>query len=180
MEKQESRRIQMTKLLIRSALIELMDEKNFERITIKELCERANVNRTTFYLHYSDQRSVLTDVKETVCKKTVAMIGEADFSDPTYFVEQFLTYIKENDRQFRILFFHDEGDTFRFSLMDAVAKELIQYLPTTADPQTDAFAFAYLMSGSLSIIIEWMKTNYERSARELAGFIFKINHSVKW
>ncbi len=180
MEKPESRRIQMTKALIRTALVELMGEKNFERITIKELCERADVNRTTFYLHYADQRSVLNDVKESVCRKTVAMIDEANFSRPTDFVEQFLKYIKENDRQFRILFLNDEGDSFRFALMDAVARELIPLMPTTDDPQNDAFGLAYLMAGSLSIIIEWMKTNYERSPRELAAFIFKINSSVKW
>ena len=142
MGKTESRRIQMTKALIRTALVELMGEKNFERITIKELCERADVNRTTFYLHYADQRSVLNDLKETVCRRTVAMIGESDFTDPTDFVEQFLKYIKENDRQFRILFFHDEGDSFRFSLMDAVAKELLQFLPVTDDPQKDGFILA--------------------------------------
>ncbi len=180
MEKTESRRIQMTKALIRTALVELMGEKSFERITIKELCERADVNRTTFYLHYADQRSVLNDVKESVCRRTVAMISEADFSDPTDFVEQFLKYIKESDQQFRILFMHDEGDSFRFALMDAVARELIPMLPATADPQADAFGLAYLMAGSLSIIIEWMKTNYERSPRELARFLFQINNSVKW
>ena len=180
MEKTESRRIQMTKALIRTALVELMGEKNFERITIKELCERADVNRTTFYLHYSDQRSVFNDVKDTVCRQTVAMIGEADLSDPTGFVERFLNYIKDNDRQFRILFMHDEGDSFRFSLMDAVAGELMQYLPVTDNPQNDGFTLAYIMAGSLSIIIEWMKTGYERSPRELAKFIYSINSSVKW
>ena len=180
MEKTESRRIQMTKALIRSALVELMEEKPFERITIKELCERADVNRTTFYLHYSDQRSVFNDVKETVCRQTLAMIGEADLSDPTVFVERFLNYIKDNDRQFRILFMHDEGDSFRFALMDAVAGELMQFLPATADPQSDAFTLAYIMAGSLSIIIEWMKTDYERSTRELARFIYRINASVQW
>ena len=180
MEKTESRRIQMTKALIRSALVELMGEKTFERITIKELCERADVNRTTFYLHYADQRSVFNDVKDTVCRQTVTMIGEADLSDPTDFVEQFLRYIKENDRQFRILFMNDEGDSFRFALMDAVARELLPMLPATDDPQKDGFLLAYMMAGSLSIIIEWMKTGYERSPRELAKFIYSINSSVKW
>ena len=180
MEKQESRRTQMTKRMIRSALVELMEEKTLERITIKELCERADVNRTTFYLHYSDQRSVLNDVKDTVCRKTVAMITESDFSDPTAFVERFLCYIRENDRVFRILFMNDEGDSFRFTLMDAAARELIRFLPVTADPQSDAFGLAYIMAGSLSIIIEWMKTGYERSPKEMARFIFKINDTVSW
>lgn len=180
MEKTESRRIRMTKALIRTALMELMDEKNFERITIKELCERADVNRTTFYLHYADQRSVLSDVKESVCAKTAAMIRETNFSDPTEFVEQFLKYIKENDRQFRILLMNDEGDSFRFALMDVTARELMQYLPSAGDPQKDRFLLAYMMAGSLSVIIEWMKTGYERSAHEMAAFLFKINRSIEW
>lgn len=180
MGKTESRRTQMTRRLIRTALVELMGEKNFERITIKELCERADVNRTTFYLHYSDQRSVLNDIKDTVCRKTIAMIADSDFSVPTVFIEQFLCYIRENDRVFRILFLHDEGDSFRFSLMDAVARELVTAIPATGDPQSDAFGLAYLMAGSLSIIIEWMKTGYERSPKELARFIYSINSGVKW
>ena len=51
-----------------------MQEKPFERITIKELCERADVNRTTFYLHYADQRSVLNDIKEDTKQKTLAIM----------------------------------------------------------------------------------------------------------
>ena len=69
---------------------------------------------------------------------------------------------------------------FRFALMDAAARELVQYIPVTADPQADAFGLAYIMAGSLSIIIEWMKTGYERSPKELARFIFKINDTVTW
>ncbi len=47
MEQKESRRVTMTKLLLKTALIELMQEKPFPQITIKELCERADLNRTT-------------------------------------------------------------------------------------------------------------------------------------
>lgn len=75
---------------------------------------------------------------------------------------------------------NDEGDSFRFALMDASARELIRYLPVTADPQADAFGLAYMMSGSLSVIIEWMKTGYERSPKELARFLYRLNESVSW
>lgn len=180
MEKTESRRTQMTKSMIRAALVELLDEKPFERITIKELCERADVNRTTFYLHYSDQRSVMNDVKNEVCRKTISLIRDSDFTDPMTFTEQFLTYIRGNDRQFRMLLMHDEGDSFRFFLMDSCARELIAHLPHTDDPAADAMGIAFLMSGTLSIIIEWMKTGYERSAKEVSRFIIRICESVKW
>ena len=63
MEQKESRRVTMTKLLLKTALIELMQEKPFPQITIKELCERADLNRTTFYLHYADQTAVLREIE---------------------------------------------------------------------------------------------------------------------
>ena len=58
MENKESRRVTMTKMLLKTALIELMQEKPFQQITIKELCEQADLNRTTFYLHSADQTAV--------------------------------------------------------------------------------------------------------------------------
>lgn len=180
MERQESRRAQMTKHLIRTALVELMEEKMLERITIKELCERADVNRSTFYLHYSDQRNVLNDIKETVCAKTVEMFSETGFDDPESFAEQFLCYVRDNDRVFRALIMNDEGDSFRYTLMEVLKPMMLQYLSGNSDSQTDAFGLAYMMAGSLSVIIEWMKTGYERKPKELAHFIVGINSTVTW
>ena len=57
-----SRRTEMTKLLFRTALIELMQVKPFHKITVKEICEQADLNRTTFYLHYTDQTQLLNDI----------------------------------------------------------------------------------------------------------------------
>lgn len=66
-----NRRAQMTRLLLRTALVELMQEKPFNQITIKEICEQADLNRTTFYLHYADQFALLSDVENEVCQKTL-------------------------------------------------------------------------------------------------------------
>ena len=67
----ENRRTQMTKLLLRTALIELMQEKPITQITIRALCEKADLNRTTFYLHYTDQMALLEDVERQVMEQTV-------------------------------------------------------------------------------------------------------------
>ncbi|NHN35255.1 TetR/AcrR family transcriptional regulator [Paenibacillus agricola] len=53
------RRINKTREAINKALIELMSEKNFENITINDISERANLNRGTLYLHYSDKYDLL-------------------------------------------------------------------------------------------------------------------------
>jgi len=58
------RRITKSQEAIKSALIELMSEKSFDNITIQDISERANVNRGTIYLHYSDKFDLLDKIME--------------------------------------------------------------------------------------------------------------------
>lgn len=58
------RRITKSQEAIKIALIELMTEKSFDHITIKEISERANVNRGTIYLHYLDKFDLLEKIME--------------------------------------------------------------------------------------------------------------------
>ena len=62
-------RVQYTKARIHDALTELMAEKQFRSITVKELCDVAGINRGTFYLHYSSLRDVLAKIEEEALKK---------------------------------------------------------------------------------------------------------------
>jgi AcrR family transcriptional regulator len=57
--KPTDRRIVRTKRLIRDALTELMEEKGFEGLTVRDLTEKADINRGTFYLHYQDKYDLL-------------------------------------------------------------------------------------------------------------------------
>lgn len=59
----ENRRIRMTRKLIRGALIELLQEKTIDKISVKEICARADVNRSTFYDHYEDIYALLGDME---------------------------------------------------------------------------------------------------------------------
>lgn len=62
MKENEDRRIIKTRKSIKDALVALMSEKPFEKITVKEICERAYTSRITFYNYYSDKYALLDDV----------------------------------------------------------------------------------------------------------------------
>ena len=63
----ENRKTRYTKMVLQNSLFELMEKKPIEKITIKELCENADINRTTFYAHYSDQYDLLAKIEnETI------------------------------------------------------------------------------------------------------------------
>ena len=59
------RRIQKTRQLIMNTFIDLLAEKGFEKITINDISERANINRGTVYLHYVDKFDLLDKCTET-------------------------------------------------------------------------------------------------------------------
>ena len=58
-----------TALLMDEALLQLLQKKDFEYITIKELCKKAGVNRSTFYLHYENMNDLLKESMEMLEKK---------------------------------------------------------------------------------------------------------------
>ena len=83
MEKKEDRRIAMTKRLLKAALIELLKEQDIYHISIRELCERADVNRTTFYKYYGSQFDLLTDMEKDMLD-FIAKAIERHETEPTF------------------------------------------------------------------------------------------------
>lgn len=68
------RRILRTRALLRQGLAELMQEKNAGDITVKELVAHANVNRSTFYLHYTDIDQMLASVEAELLERIEASV----------------------------------------------------------------------------------------------------------
>lgn len=70
------RRIQRTRLALRSALLELIKEKGFEAVSVEEITERANLGRATFYLHYKDKEDLLLDEFREIASNRVRVLSE--------------------------------------------------------------------------------------------------------
>ena len=180
METKESRRVQMTKLLLKTALLELMQEKPFEQITIKELCEQADLNRTTFYLHYNDQRDVLSDIeKETMVKTVDYMKNVSPDADTIDQIETYLSYVKDNALIFRTLMTRPESKPFRQEIITYTLGNIRGNLPYYGDPEHERYVLTFLMEGSSHIMIEWMRQDFDLPAREVDQLIYRLCDSVK-
>ena len=75
MNKSESK-FYNTALLMNQALIEILNKKDYEFITIKEICKKAGVNRSTFYLHYNNIDELLSECIENTDKKFISYFPE--------------------------------------------------------------------------------------------------------
>ena len=75
-ELKQNRKTQYTQMVLKDSLMELMREKPVFKITIKEICENADINRTTFYAYYADQYELLKSVEDSIIEWVKAMISE--------------------------------------------------------------------------------------------------------
>ena len=71
MEKKTDRRVRKTKNQLRTGLARLMKKKNIGQITVKELVDDVDINRSTFYLHYSDIPSLLKEIEDDIFRLIV-------------------------------------------------------------------------------------------------------------
>lgn len=102
-----------TRSLIRDTFAELLyEKKNINKITVTELVQRADINRSTFYSHYDDVRHVAEDIKAETLKAFFENKTISNVHDIEPFFDEIYAYIKKNDSFFRLIFISDEVTNF--------------------------------------------------------------------
>ncbi|MCD8316718.1 MAG: TetR/AcrR family transcriptional regulator, partial [Eggerthellaceae bacterium] len=66
----ENQRIRLSKAMLKQSLLELLKEKPLSRISVLEICENAQINRTTFYKYYGSQSDLLKDIENDFLDQT--------------------------------------------------------------------------------------------------------------
>ena len=116
----ENRRVQMTKRLLKHALIELMQHTTLSKMTIKALCAKADVNRSTFYLHYADQFALLREVEQEAMDDALSALRNVDTTLTSLaYLEAFMGYIRENKAVFQVLLVNPDNP---FEYLEAIGK----------------------------------------------------------
>lgn len=176
----ESRRITMTKTLLKESLLELLKEKPLPKITIKEICENADVNRSTFYLHYVDQFALCDEIENDSVEKINTCLAKVSMENNR--VEgliEFLSYMKSNGELFKILMRPDFNNSFRVRFSEVAVKRLaeLDYHNNVSNEDKD-YIFRFMFMGVLGMLEKWIKDDFDQSPDELAAFILSLMPSI--
>lgn len=184
MAKKEDRRVKMTKRLLKESLIVLLEQKSIGKITISEICEMADINRSTFYAHYSDQFDLLKSIEDeyiTMVMKDLIYPKPTE-RDMRAFVYQLLQFFEANKAMSHILF-SDRGDiNFIKTIMELLYKELVEAIINheQLDPATVYLTLSYVISGSAGIVQHWAKEDFKTPAKQVAEVLTALaNSSIK-
>ena len=171
MNKNESKYFN-TAIRMDEALIMLLEQKDFEYITIKEICEVAGVNRSTFYLHYENTSDLLKETTRYILDKHFAYysvdtkgitercekceLGDLVFITTEY-LTPYLTFMKENKRIFKVSI-----KQFHSMNMDEVYGKMFKHIfdPILSRfhvPESErSYVIKFYFTGVFAVLMEWL------------------------
>jgi len=174
-----NRRTLLTKRILREALLELMQKAPITKITIKQICELSDMSRSTFYLHYRDQYELLEDIEADALQKTFERLDSINAEpDMIEKITAFLEYVKANKETFGVLLCHAENTGFQKELMRKVQEVVRSSMPPVYDDERDRVLYAFIMNGSLAMIVDWLSSGFKMQPTELAKLIFYACNSI--
>ena len=172
----ENQRVRLTKRLLREALISLLQTKSIDRVSVKELCEKAGLNRSTFYLHYPDPYALLKEIEDEVIRQTQTHLAfvNADLSTKQ-FIAAFLQFIRGNDALFRTLLCQPSREAFQRRFVTESLLSVQQGIVFDTEEPRRKYVYAFLLNGSLSIIRAWVEAGYDLTDQQMADVIFHLS-----
>jgi len=176
-----------TAYLMNDALLFLLEKKDFEYITVKDICTKAGVNRTTFYLHYQNTSDLLKETLENTIKKLLDKydnyqsfnLDELSSKEDLYFftpkyVIPYLTFLKENKKLY--LLANKYPSLFKTkSIFNIMYIRLFSplmdkfYIPE----KNRKYILKFYMAGINAIVITWLEQGCEESEEEIADLIYQ-------
>lgn len=184
------RRIARSKRALRTALIELMEERGLDGVSVGDLCARADLNRGTFYNHFHDKDDLLTTLEDEIIADleriqeqmkgltVMDLLRYRARKKPLPFLVDLFDYLREQGD-----FLHavtGPGGDIRFAprLRDSVCANLIQTIlheryRTDPTPFVQYYV-AFFASAYLGVIQHWIETGMRESSEEMALIAMRL------
>ncbi len=153
--------------------MELLKVKQISTITIKELCELADINRSTFYAHYSDQYDLLYSIEEEFIEDMVVTMNEYNFSkeeEASLMTEKLLEYIADKSDICQTLLSENSDIHFQKKGM-MITKQFIfknLMIDNKLDQETFEYIRIFFVSGSIHVIKKWLENGMNKTPKEIA------------
>ena len=173
MERKEDRRAKMTKTFLRHALVELMRTKNINDLSVKEICEKADVNRSTFYKHYETITDLYSDILSDV-SRNIEYISTCARNDGTFFTAKYaeavLNYAEHNRELFLVLLSENGNLGFGEYLVNSIDK----IIGDVNIPDVSRYSLYFVVSGMASIIWKWLSEEKRMPSYAMANIVHSL------
>ena len=178
-QKKEDRRVRRTKKLLTQALTQLLQEKQINEITVKELTDLADMNRGTFYLYYKDMFDMLEKIEDGMFEALDEIVSLHDHGDVSQQTKPILLdlfhFIEENQEMCRVLLSPHGDMNFLHRLNEVVREKCLKAWPDIRKEKGEAdfdYHYSFVVFGCAGIIRAWVNRNCPESAEKMAEMAY--------
>lgn len=194
-EKKTDRRVLRTRRVLREALLSLILEQGYDSVTIEEITERADVGRTTFYLHYRDKEGLLLECIDGAVDDLVEEVSSIPVSawnlsennsaqvlSPHNPILKIFQHVTENTDLYRIILRGAGTGQTQSRVREIIASAVSEFLhdrvhrqAITINPSVPLEVFANYFAGSLiGLIAWWLETDMPYPKEEMTEMFQKL------
>lgn len=180
MEKKENQRIALTKRLLKESLLRLMSEKNIQKITVIELCNKAEINRSTFYNHYGCPADVLKEIEMDIITDLEQIWESESFGKKQPMKKRFeglCTYLQEHKKTGKLLFRDSNTNSefatllFQASHVQAIYEQIFSY---EKNQDSKKLMITFLTNGTYHMIRQWILEDIPKTPKEMGDLIYLV------
>jgi len=173
------RRTKYTQNVIQETLIDLLSEKDLNKITVSEICEIADVNRATFYRYYLDVYDLLEKIEMRFSEELILAYEKEELTDYTVskFAKALLKVFVENKKLVKVLFNQKAPTNFLDEILELVyqtCKEKWEQEMLNIKEEDIEYAALFLFNGALGAINFWIKNDFDKEVDEISKIIEQL------
>ena len=165
----------MTRRMLKDALMEMLREMDIYHVSIRELCQRADVNRTTFYKYYGSQFDLLGDMEKDFLDFLSKAIRE-HAANPVMIIETACEYLEEHLDFVRLIINNNVDPLFPQKLLNlaAVREAILSKTAGRPDSGLHEYVFNYITYGAYRILCVWLNKDSREPPEEIADLLLSL------
>jgi len=175
------RRIKYTKQIIKDTFIDLLSDKEINKVTVSEICKLADINRATFYRYYLDVFDLLDKIEEefvTELREAYAVFDNDDY-ELSHYAKALLEICLENRKLVKILFNTKNNIDFMIDVLEEAysrCKEKWYKDNSNLDEKDANYAAVYIFNGAIGIVNYWVQNDFYEDVDEVAKIIQDMSY----
>ncbi len=177
-----------TRKILKEAFISLMEEKGFEKITIRDLTTSAKLNRGTFYLHYKDKYDLMEQLQAEIIDDVQEIMAQINMIDGIMFhlnqqpyppIIEFFKYLEKHYRKIKALLSTNGDPIFRNKLKNIFKHIVVEKAFSNSNPMLQEYIPAFASSAFLGLIEHWLEQDMPQPPEEMANFFINLVKFVR-
>lgn len=174
-------RVRYTKFIIKKTMLEMLQTVEVKRITVKEICEKAEINRATFYKYYDNPYDLLNKMEAELLEEMKEKISERGLTRFSDLFHVILTEIRNNSETYQVLFSQNGDGMFKEKVFDIGYQAYMNDIKTLfprLNEKYQSWLYYMIAEGCNGVLNQWMKDGMTEPIEDVVRFLERIIISI--